>query len=477
MSKKQNDKDKQASQQKQQQIPQKSIPLDPKLIHTVKKGEDEIGDTTKQVIDEVHSHPSTQKSQTQRMENAHALIIGIAEYQHIASLPETVKNDATDIYNLLTDPQHCGYLPENVDLLLNAKATGEAVHQALIDLTARTNHDSVIFIYISSHGGRIPSGDYKGEYLFPTNVVAENDQSIAESAISGTELSTALSAISARKMVVIFDCCHAGGLSYMKDSNRVTFEKGLPDSYYQSLQTGRGRVIIASSRDTEHSHIFSGDRNSLFTKHLLAGLRGRVLSDDGLVHIFNLFEYLQPLVTGEEAQQHPVFKSDLEENFPIAFYIGGRKGKIPVDEEGFLYDAYISYVDQEPDATWVWETLVPRLEEVHLRIAVSADAEDPGVARVVGIERGIKQSRRTLVVLSPSYLADHLAAFENTLGQTLGIQEGTYRLLPVKIAQIDEKQLPLRLSMLNMVDLTHPNRSIREFDRLMRALQGPLPHQ
>lgn len=472
MNKKRTDKNNSVSQQKQRQVPQKSIPLDPNLIHKVKKGEDEAEGTIKRVNDEIYSH-----LQTQLMENAHALIIGIADYQHIESLPETVKNDAQDIYNLLTDPQHCGYLPSNVDLLISAKATREAMRQALVDLTARTNQDSTVFIYISSHAGRIRLGNYKGEYLFPTDVITEMDRSIAKTAISSNEFSAALTAIPARKMVVIFDCCHAGGLGQIKGFNRVTFEKGLPDYYYQALQVGRGRVIMASSRDTEHSHIFSGDRNSLFTKYLLAGLRGGVLSDNGLVHIFNLFEYLQPLVTGEEPQQHPVFKSDLEENFPIASYAGGRKGNIPVDEEGFLYDAYISYVDREPDESWVWETLVPRLEEVHLRIAVSVDVEEPGVARVVGIERGIKQSRRILVVLSPSYLADHLAAFENILGQTIGIQEGTYRLLPVKIAQIDPEQLPLRLSMLNVVDLTHLNRATREFDRLIRALQGPLPHQ
>ena len=204
-------------------------------------------------------------------------------------------------------------------------------------------------------------------------------------------------------------------------------------------------------------------------------MRGGIASEDGLIHIFDLFEYLQPRVTGDQPNQHPIFKAELEENFPVALYLGGQKGIVPKDEEGFRYDAYVSYVDQEPDGTWVWDMLVPRLEEGGLRLAVSGAVEQPGVARVVSIERGIGQAKRTVVVLSENYLADNMADFENVLAQTMGVQEGNYRLLPVKIAPIDEGQLPVRLSMLTTLNLTHPRRAEREFDRLVKGLQGPLP--
>ena len=172
--------------------------------------------------------------------------------------------------------------------------------------------------------------------------------------------------------------------------------KALPESYYEALKAGRGRVILASSRSTEYSYVFPGATHSLFTHHLLAGLQGGIPSDDGVIRIFDLFEYLQPRVTGDQPNQHPLFKAELEENFPIALYLGGKKGVVPKDAEGFRYDAYISYVDTEPDATWVWEMLLPRLEGAGLRIAVSGDAEEAGVARVVGVERGIQQAKRTI---------------------------------------------------------------------------------
>jgi len=129
--------------------------------------------------------------------------------------------------------------------------------------------------------------------------------------------------------------------------------------------------------------VLPGATNSLFTHYLLAGLRGGISSDDGLVRIFDLFEYLQPRVTGDQPNQHPIFKAELEEDLPVALYLGGQKGIVPRDEEGFRYDAYVSYVEQEPDAAWVWSTLVPRLEEAGLRVAVSGDVVPIGRTRAM----------------------------------------------------------------------------------------------
>ena len=70
-----------------------------------------------------------------------------------------------------------------------------------------------------------------------------------------------------------------------------------------------------------------------------------------------------------------------------------------------------------------------------------------------------------------------MADFENVLGQTMGIQEGTYPLLPVQFAAVDETRLPVRLRMLTTLNFSHPQRAEREFDRLVTTLQGPLPRR
>lgn len=411
------------------------------------------------------------------MDNAHALVIGIADYLHITKLPVTVRDDALAIRDLLTDPRRGGYPPGNVRLLLDGQASREAILAALADLAARTGSASGVLIYISGHGGRVTSGARTGEYLLPADTTLASEEEFARTAISGAEFTEALRAIPARKVLVIFDCCHSGGIGQPKGATAPLVKAGMPDAYYERLASGRGRAILSSSRDSEYSYVLPAAANSLFTQHLLGGLNGGIPSEDGLIRVFDLFEYVQPRVTRDQHDQHPIFKADLEENFAVALFMGGQKGVVPKDEQGFRYDAYVSYADIDPDSAWVWETLVPRLEREGLRIAVSGASGDPGVPVVVNAERGIQQAKRTLIVLSQAYLENNMANFENVVAQSMGIQEGSYRLLPVKIGPIDEARVPTRLSMLAALDLTHPRRAEREFDRLAEALRGPLPRR
>ncbi|MDM8564313.1 caspase family protein [Candidatus Halobeggiatoa sp. HSG11] len=411
------------------------------------------------------------------IQNTHALIVGINDYHdtRIENLSKVVQKDAKDIHDLLINPNYCSYNPDNVQILLNEETTKSRITEAFDKLAQNCDKDSTVFFYISSHGGRIKSGDYAGEYLLPVDTaVINSNEIVADSAISNIEFTELLRKIQVRKMVVVFDCCHSGGIGQPKDMNALIFKSGFSERYYDGLQKGIGRVILSSSKNDESSYILPGDANSLFTKHLLAGLQGGISSEDGLIRIFDVFEYLQPKVTCEHPNQHPIFKGELEENFPVALYLGGQKGIAPAKpEEEFRYDVYISYV--ESDADWVWDILVERLETAKLKVAVSDDVAVPGVARVVNIERGIKQSKRTIIVLSDSYLVDNMADFENVLGQTMGIEEGNYRLLPIKFSAIDESKIPMRLKMLTTLNLSHSRRAEREFERLIEALKGELP--
>lgn len=408
---------------------------------------------------------------------AYAVIAGIASYHSVTTLPVTVLNDARGVHELFIDPQRGGYDPANVQCLLDGEATLAALRAGLAGLALRCDSDSTALIYFSGHGARLDSGPNAGEYLLPVDVSITSTEALASTALSGQEFTEVLRRIPARKVLVIFDCCHAGGIGQPKGVQAPVLKAGLSEGYYEALRAGRGRAILASSRETEFSYVLPSAANSLFTQHLLAGLQGGIATDDGLIRVFDLFEYVQPRVTADQPHQHPIFKAELEENFPVALRLGGQAAVVDKDASGFRYDAYISYVDHDPDATWVWDVLVPTLKQAGLHVAVSGDVETPGVARVVGIERGIRQAKRTVVVLSEAYLADQMATFENTLAQTMGLQEGAYRLLPVKIGEIEEAKLPTRLSMLTTLNLAHPRRVEREFDRLVRALHEPLPRR
>ena len=59
----------------------------------------------------------------------------------------------------------------------------------------------------------------------------------------------------------------------------------------------------------------------------------------------------------------------------------------------------------------------------------------------------------------------------------MGVNEGSYRLLPVRTASLDEGRLPLRISMLASLDLADPASAKRNVQRLLDSLGGSLPHR
>ena len=118
----------------------------------------------------------------------------------------------------------------------------------------------------------------------------------------------------------------------------------------------------------------------------------------------------------------------------------GRAGE--TDQWGFRYDAYVSYVDRDPDATWCGTRSCPTWSAPAFGVAVSGDVEEPGVARVVGIERGISQSRRTVVVLARLPGRQH-GRLRECARPDDGDQRGTYRVLPVRITDLDAARAAL----------------------------------
>jgi uncharacterized caspase-like protein len=357
--------------------------------------------------------------------DAHALVVGIAAYRHLKLLPKTVRNDATAVARAFADPNVGAYDPARVRTLLDEEATGSALRAALADLARAANDRSTVLIYFSGHGGRLAAGDY----LLPVDTVYPDEAAVAQSALSAADFTTALRAIRARRLVVILDCCHAGGIGETKD-----FKSGLSSPTLEQLQAGFGRVILASSLGAEVSWVRPGDEHSLFTRHLLAGLRGGAPAPDGLVRIFDLFHYLQPRVTADQTNQHPLLKAEVGENFPIALCLGGKAlapmASVPTGD-GFRYDLFLSYRDQEPDRSWARKVLLPRLEAEGVRVCIDFRDFRLGRPRLKATEEAVESSRYTLSVLTPAYLDSQLAELGSILARFLGADTNQARWLGV----------------------------------------------
>jgi hypothetical protein len=83
----------------------------------------------------------------------HALLIGVANYQNVISLPTAILNDAVDVAETLSSMQYCGYPQANVVTLLDGAATRAAVLKGLAGSAARTTQDSTACVFFSGHGG------------------------------------------------------------------------------------------------------------------------------------------------------------------------------------------------------------------------------------------------------------------------------------------------------------------------------------
>lgn len=261
----------------------------------------------------------------------YALIVGVANYQNIPSLPSTILNDVSDFHNILTDTERCGYLAQQTERLVDQQATADSIRAGLLWLANSTQpHDTAIFFF-SGHGGQIASSSLAGNYLFPFDT---DPSTLEDTAIEGRELSDLLSKIQAGRLLVIIDACHAGGIGDIKDisDDLYGFKLGFDTHYYDQLSVGRGRIVIASSQPDERSWILSGMRNSVFTHYVLEAMRGQAQTyHDGFIGVLDLFNYVsEALGKHHDVQQHPILKGEISQNFPIVLYLGGQKRAVQV---------------------------------------------------------------------------------------------------------------------------------------------------
>ncbi|BAY93498.1 MULTISPECIES: caspase family protein [unclassified Tolypothrix] len=250
--------------------------------------------------------------------NGYALLIGVG-----ADLPVTVK-DATALRDVLIDQNRAAYPAAQVTLLTETAATRQNILTAFDEIITQVNQnpDATVIIYYSGHGGRIKrTNEY---FLVPYGY---DPSQRANTAISGLEFTQKIEAITAQKLVVLLDCCHAGGVPALKEPGEVFVKSPLPPELLNVLGTGSGRVVVASSREDEYS--YTGQPYSAFTDCLLEALQGKaVFNKDGYARILDILVYLFDQVPKRASgPQHPFVNKvlDLGDNFPLCYYAGGSK--------------------------------------------------------------------------------------------------------------------------------------------------------
>jgi len=261
----------------------------------------------------------------------HALIIGVGTYEHpyIPTVPTTAA-DARALAALLRNPALAAYPKAQVRVLTGAEATRSNIVTAL-EALADAAHGGTALIFFAGHGEPV-GGSYA---LLPHDAQLGR---LAETGLTAELFHAQVAKIRARarRLVVLLNCCHAGGIG---DEVLSAGGSGLsgdapPPDFYRPLSVGSGQVVISSSRPSQKSAARSNQQpqHSPFGAHLLDALSGKAPGSGAGVGVFELFAYLRAQVpldaqhtryNFQPTVQEPLFyASQLDDNVAVALRAG-----------------------------------------------------------------------------------------------------------------------------------------------------------
>ncbi len=237
-----------------------------------------------------------------------ALLIATYEYRDAGLRQLTAPaHDAEEFAAVLADPAIAGF---EVTTLVNEPH--HVVGQAIGDFYRDRRRDDLTLLYFTGHGLKDDDGRL---YLAMADTARDN---LLFTALSAEQVDRAMENCVSRQKVLVLDCCYSGAFP----AGRIA----KADTGVHSLERfrGRGRTVLTASDAIEYS--FEGDhphgevRQSVFTRHLVAGLRNGSadLDGDGDITLDELYTYVHDRVVEEMPQQRPKKQDNVEGRTVIA---------------------------------------------------------------------------------------------------------------------------------------------------------------
>jgi hypothetical protein len=234
-----------------------------------------------------------------------AVVIGVSSYSdsRIPSLRYAAK-DAQALHDWLVSPSGGRYAPARVKLLTDRNATAANIKEALYTWLRQTIEEDVVVIYFAGHGSPDSPDTPQNLYLLPHDTRYD---AIASTGFPMWDVETALKRfIKAKRVVVLADACHSGGVGASFDVARRALGDVQPNRISSGLQNlasvGAGIAVISASDDRQLSAESAkfGGGHGVFTHYLLEGLKGKAdYNNDSRVTLGELIPYLSEHVRRE----------------------------------------------------------------------------------------------------------------------------------------------------------------------------------
>lgn len=291
---------------------------------------------------------------TELFEHGYAVVIGVDANQIRELALPPVAGDVRAVHEVLIHPERCAFPAGNVRFLSGTESTKANILAALTWLrdAAAADPEATAILYYSGHGAT-DKGQY---YLIPYDV---QYGSILTAAIKAEEFNEPIRNNTAKRLLVMLDCCHAGGIGSEEsglESLAIAAEElpidqeafpidltagdipeynGEPgDDPFGGLESvsdlldGEGRAVLNSSTGAQKSYLRNDRTMSLFTYHLIEALTGHAPHPDDatVVYVTDVMSWVTQKVKQsaalEKRDQTPIMRTSGV--FPVAQLIGGR---------------------------------------------------------------------------------------------------------------------------------------------------------
>jgi hypothetical protein len=221
--------------------------------------------------------------------NSRALVIGINQYKNASPLSYAV-SDANEIRDVLISD--LTFPEEGITYLVDSEATKENILRSFMRLTANdVGLDERILVFFAGHG-HTRSG-IRGEvgYLVPYDA----DMTDFSTFIRWDELTRNADLIRAKHMLFVMDACYGGlALTRSLHAGSSRFLKDMMLRYSrQVLTAGKADEVVSDSGGPLPGH-------SVFTGHLIEGLRGKAATENGVITASGLMSYVYGKVANDK---------------------------------------------------------------------------------------------------------------------------------------------------------------------------------
>ncbi len=313
--------------------------------------------------------PPTLSNDGVRFSYGHALIIGVGAYANpkLSVAGDTAANDARALGSLLRDSRFAAYPEDHVHVLVDAKASRDHILDALEELAHRVDGGTAL-IYFAGHGE--PLGDNYA--LLPYDADLHR---LAETALPAELFQRRVAKIRERagNLVVLLNCCHAGGIGDEVLEPSAGGPSGIapPPAFYRPLAVKSGQVVISASRPNQRAgaRSYRDPQHTVFGAHLIEALSGQAPGAGAGLSVLELFAHLCACVPADAqhivdhwqslAQEPLLYAAQLDGDVTVAVRPGWRGDSSSHDHDQQV--RRLAVLELQLEAGGGSETVVPAL--------------------------------------------------------------------------------------------------------------------